>query len=674
MPSEIEAEQKKSASWCRDICRGADPHKILDFLSTHLDRYSDDFKLNLRTVRSLDDKLPILSVSLDKAECNRLYALAIETLRKSAFVNISADTHFVWRCYSLIKTVWNKEYKNTVKSRTNTEELIEPIFDPDDFIGGWIRDLDRVTLKSLFSYIQILSCDGLASCATFPKALEVLKERLLQRIDTPELSIIDKCGEALIRHVLDPMISTDRKTVIDSLLSASEIASMYALYGFYDSIESLDTLLRHLGQPEKTKREKVRKADEHLAQAYSDVLPILSETYHKARQKGLSDLCFRQANIIPIVGDWRRDRRRKAPPNFNIVLEILVGEDRTQKEFRGSVKEFVRDFGVDRPYCHVCFDDLIDCFPIRDSEEPLPGEEKHNSIMLCVTDKTEVKYMFREALAVLEIPNNCPGKVASHEESVVRPIRGWKYKYTNEGKVGVVFWLKNPPTLNLEQLQIVLDDQGEAEETAKPKEAEQCQECNIRFRKGGQFILQDICEWFENFSNLIRWDRRYRGFWTRSGKKGLRPVDELAIDGQIRKDLREFVESHYGTLSCQEDTGWGSCDYIVRYNNVEIVIELKPSYGEWKNGISKQLPDYMEAKHTRYGLFLVFSFEGKFRKNSKEVKDLQRLRDGVCKKRNICIDIIVISCDKPGAASRKNKLLHPEDHFQYYKGPSPEVR
>lgn len=662
---------KKTASWWSGTCRGAEAHRVLTFFLERLEQRSNR-GLGCGTVRSMEDKLPELSAALEKAVCNKLYAYAMDVLRQAAFVDTDG-TNFVLRCYGLIRTIWNKQYESIAKTKTNPRRLANPVFDPDSFVGGWIRDLEKVRAKSLPSYIDILSCDGLASSGMFLKALQELEARLVQDVDQEALAIMDKCGVALIRHVLDPLLITDRNKAIESLVMATKIACTYALNEFDESMEGLDELIRHLGKPQKRKTGKGRvfKADIPLAQAYSDVLPILSDTYQKARQKGHADLCFLLADIIPHVGGWWRDRRRKAPDNLNIVMEFLVGKDHTPKKFSGTVKELVRNFGEDKPYYHVCFDDLADCFPIENSEQRLPGEEQYKSVMLCITDKAEEKYTFREALAVIKIPDDWRTRAGSEVETYVRAVRGWRYKYENQNKVGIVFWLQKPPVLDSEALPPVLGDQGEAEQSSGSQKVKYTRESDVRFRKGGQELLQDICQWFERLSSNIQRNRRYRGYWTRSGKKGLRPVDEQAIDGQIRGELKEFVESHAGSLSSQEDTGIGPCDYLIRHGDDKVVIELKPSYGKWKQGIDTQLPRYMKAAETQHGLFVIIAFESQFQKGSEKYKCLLRRRNKVCKGENIRIDIVVINCDKPSSGSTKKALPSLDEIFLYSKGPSP---
>jgi hypothetical protein len=620
----------------------------------------------VRTVRTLEKKLPTLSEALDDAACDRLYVLAIETLKNAAFVRIGGQTDFVWNCYHLISSVWKKVCGNAATQVPDWGGPDEPALDLDDFLGGWKRDLCRVRPESLSSYVGILSWEGLAGCPTFAEALEELEQRLLKRVGRSELPIMDRCGMALIRDVLDSITDTARGRVISSLVPATRIACHYGLRGFLDSMESLDTVLRHLGQPRKTDGDGVCEEDAPLAHAHCDLLDILSDTYQEARQKKLTDLCLRLASLIPSVGGWGRDRRRKAPGDFKIRVKFVLGKNRAERNFNGIVKDLVRNFGEDRPYYHVCLEGLIDCVPVATSEEPLPGEEEHNSVMLCVTDKRGKKYRFREALAELKIPADCPGKTVSKVESRVRPIRGWRYQYANKGKIGIVFWLENPPTLDAGQLQIVRSEDGEAERSAIPEEVHPV-EPKGALRKGGHQLLQDISQWLEEFAASMERNRRYRGLWTGSGKRGLRPVDELAIDAQIREQLKEFVESHDGSLSCQEDTGWGPCDYIVRHRKDKVVIELKPSYGEWKKGISNQLPDYMEQAKTKHGLFLVFAFAASFQKDSKELEELCALSERVSKSRGMCIDIVVINCDRPKSATQGPRL---KDRFQYYKGPS----
>ena len=147
---------RKSASWCRGACRGAEAHGILALFQTRLSKHRNRM-LARGVISSMEVRLHDLSDALDKAACDRLYAYAIEVLRQAAFVDIGEDTNFVWRCYGLIRAIWNKRYESVAKIKTNPSQFIDPVFDPDDFIGGWIRDLDKVKAESLSSYIEVLS-------------------------------------------------------------------------------------------------------------------------------------------------------------------------------------------------------------------------------------------------------------------------------------------------------------------------------------------------------------------------------------------------------------------------------------------------------------------------------------------------------------------------------------
>lgn len=149
--------------------------------------------------------------------------------------------------------------------------------------------------------------------------------------------------------------------------------------------------------------------------------------------------------------------------------------------------------------------------------------------------------------------------------------------------------------------------------------------------------MDGLREWFSKLSDLIISGKMWGAFWSHG-----KPVEEDIIEAQLRPQLSRYVRERGGTLHSLEDTGLGLSDYVCNYGGHEVVVEITRSCGDWKHGISVQLPSSLQGRKTSYGLFVVFAFEGKFCSGSTELAELLSCRDLVCEERKIRVDVIVV--------------------------------
>ena len=183
---------------------------------------------------------------------------------------------------------------------------------------------------------------------------------------------------------------------------------------------------------------------------------------------------------------------------------------------------------------------------------------------------------------------------------------------------------------------------------------------------GPEGILKAMREFLLSLSDMIHLEGYCQAFWA-----GDKPVPEKTIDAIIKPLLVEYIESRGGHCASQTDTGVGICDYWIAWDKDRLIVELKPSYGNWKQGIKKELQSHVESQkrnHAAAGLFFVLSFEGKFRPESNELTELLELRDGVCRECDTRIDVAIVDCDKPAeSASKGNVPPKSGDALKYYE-------
>jgi hypothetical protein len=638
--------------WCSNTCPGAESHEILDFFASRFrENTGNGNKLTLAGVEGLDDKLTDLSTALYKASCSKLYAHAIHVSKLSAFLDIENGKNFVERLYGIIQKVWNNGYSqrkvvNTKKNQADDDSM----FDPSKLLDGWIRDLPLVKDESLSIYLQILACDGLSSQPKFREALEAFQGHLLKS-NNPRL--IDVCGESLVSYILEPLLKENHSKVIELLLIATNIAVAQVSDDNFESIKALRRLVEHL---KKKQGNGISKSDK----VYVKILAKLSETFIIARNGDNFNLCQELGELIPLIGGWKRDRRLKTSDKLNVQLRF----SNESQIYTGVVKDIDQN-----GYYYIKFDDLSEAKVIKGSkrDHDIKKDLSIPIVDLYVKNNQGTTWKFNKASAIFS-----GSGIPSGEQqilSTVYPIRGWQYKHSYKGNAGAVVWVETPPIKNLKNLVPIVAMEGSAEENDEIEFKNELKtgvnteaSSGTMFEPGPEGLTKGIKEFFEDFSNKILLERRQELFWNKKN-----PVTEKKIDLLIRPELERYVKSRGGNLTYQEDVGLGRCDYVISRGDDNLVIELKRSVGNWKQGIKSELPTLMTGKKTNYGIFLIFTFHWQFGKKSKELRELRMLRYNTCKPQKVHIDIVLISCDKQKSASHLPKTPCAGEGFQYDK-------
>lgn len=137
------------------------------------------------------------------------------------------------------------------------------------------------------------------------------------------------------------------------------------------------------------------------------------------------------------------------------------------------------------------------------------------------------------------------------------------------------------------------------------------------------------------------------------------PKSEREIQPIIKSHLQPILEIKGIQISREIVAANGSLDYHCSYNidnNLnKVCIELKLAHNEkLLDGISKQLPAYMEDEGTRDGLFIVLWFKNenfeeppKYKNKDQLLIDLQNSIP-----ENLRIDVILIDCSQPTVPSK----------------------
>jgi hypothetical protein len=674
MPETTLLSSPEPGMWCTNICEGAEAHDILDFFLRRFKENAGNGILSFDGAQGLDIKLAELGTLLHNANCDRLYAYAIHVAKQSAFLNIEDKAYtFVERLHAIIQKVWNDGYnRHHKKDKTGASSNGDDIFDPNAFLEGWVYDLRLVKNELLPIYIQILACDGLGSQPKFNEAIVVFCNRLFNNSTALKPSLIDACGESLIRCVLEPLLETNRMKVIECLPYAVDIAVAQASDNSYTSVKALRNLIEHLIKL-KIRGHWLKRSHSNgfHREVLSNILEKLSKAFRNARRAKQFNLCQEFAHLIPIVGGWERDQHLKVPDKLYVELHF---SDSSQ-----ICKGIVKDIDKNGHCYHIQFDDISETAAIKDHKRkkikgcPIPIAD------LRMKDKHGSAWKFSKALAIFDVPAVLHGKQSAQLRSEILPIRGWSHKPSDIEHAGAVVWVKTPPIKNIKDLIPISAMEGEAEdsdETDIPiikKEFSQKHKTlliaklpfDVPFDQGPMGLIKGIEQFFEKISDAILFNKMYILLWTT--QKPISPVPERNIDALIRQFFKEYVESRGGSLSCQEDVGLGLCDYIVSRGNDKVVIELKRScHQQLKQGLETELPTLMVTNGAKYGIFLMFAFNAAFKKGSSECKNLIRLREKITKKMNLNIRIIIINCDKQEPASKRKATLVPGDGFQQY--------
>jgi hypothetical protein len=311
-------------------------------------------------------------------------------------------------------------------------------------------------------------------------------------------------------------------------------------------------------------------------------------------------------------------------------------------------------------------------------------------VELILRDRAGGQWPVRQATITLNLPDHFKYEGAETTATLEAwPIRGWNYLDKPED-AGAVFWIGTEPsivTAYRKTLPPLWGDQRPAagapsQQAPQPSgAAASAEDAQTRSSSGHPLmpgmapffpkpagILEGLRSGLKDLAHNIAMKGGWRGYWARK-----KPIPEIAIDANIRPLLTDCVEKRAAHLAPQANSGLGVCDYLVSRGDDRVFVELKPGFGDWRQGIEAEITTHIETiqdKNASAGLFIVFAFGegfgGAFAAGSPELKELLSLRDAVCKARNMRVDVAVISCFNQSPASHRKAAPRAEDALQYY--------
>ena len=417
------------------ICRGSGAQNILTPLSAALEGHLNDGKNASKFTERWGGELTTLANEIHDANCDRLYLLAIEILKKTAFLDLPSKNTFVWNCYSTIVELW-KKYLLITKGKVNRVSA-------EDLLGWWLRDLESVNVSQLGSYTQLLSLEEVQKSTKLKSAIDKLEECLVKNLLPDNVSDVDNAGFNLIESVLEPLLNNKKKKIFESLPSATNIACLCALKGSDKTLRRLIGLVILLHKNKynimKSHPQSILKTPRFIA--YTNTYNLLSDMYLKARSRKMYALCQCVEGIIPFLGGWKRNRRRKSTDIIKAQFDISSGNKLL------SVKGHLLDIDPLGKCYHFCLDNISSCFVVRGSAKPVPGKKKLQSVALSVKDIKGSDWTFRTSSAKLSFHKKDWDEPFRTLNTTALPIRGWPNESKDLGGCGAVFFI---PDLEME--------------------------------------------------------------------------------------------------------------------------------------------------------------------------------------------------------------------------------
>jgi hypothetical protein len=606
-----------------------------------------------------------LDGSFQGVPCPQVCALAIQTLKRASFLDLPWSVNKI--ILSLVYSIWRK---GRMSPDANT------CLNPDKFLTGWEEDIHRVRPEVLGIYVRILSCEELDKSPCFPGAIDSLCE-FVRREAHPSTEVLDAVADALIGDVLGPLVDSNLKCVLEFLVRGADLATRSAAAGGgTEGLHQLDAITQRIGTCEVNDSElkdQIRRTFAEIYQClnsmHNEIILLPDARYKKIRQNVEPLL----ASIIPKV-QYRQSRPvRQRPNGWPTRIRALVAKGVT-REWTGEVRDLCRHgHGA-----HIKFhSNVVKCEPGPGPKRQIGDTDVH-SIELAITEKDGTRSVFREASLVLRIPPGHRDESPNHEVTCSAwSIRGWNYLGRTD-EAGALFYIEQEP----DELKVVRESlpplwphlNPTPTRAVQPQSASKMEQWSategfgVPLPKEPESILDVIGKWFGTFADSIRLHKRWTVVWP-----GGEPTDERAIDGLVRADLQKYVESRGGYFVAHESSGLGTVDYTVSFEGTEVVVELKLGHGKWKQGIGAELPTYMKAKDTRYGIFVVFDFDEDFGKESKRLKELLELQMGTCSNEGVRIGVAIVPCDKPTPGSKRKTPARDGEGFQWHRGTGPAL-
>jgi hypothetical protein len=445
-PSELQ-------DWCTNPCGAEEAFRGLCQLVRLLGDALERGRITASEIEGIN--LDHLSSMLAHVNCRRLDALAIDILKRAAFVEGSDRKDFVWNCYTVMFRIWNDRHRHEVNRVPSYERCrrdrpdapcagekgVDPVFDEEKLLEAWTSDLPWIRPKSLWSYVHVLGCEGLSDNPRFDDAVAEFKKHVVECVLPWDPVEAARAGTAFARGVLAPLLEVDASAVVRCLPEATDILANTAFSeknrkDGVRKLEALSELASQLRAVLKGKDVPVGQGeDNETTDAFSTSYRLLSEACSSLPEGLRRRIGGLLETLMPTLGLWeRRPARRKAPDGTELRLELPVNGD------THSLNGEVVDFCKIRNAAHVRFADLKECAVVLNSGKGIPGEDIH-SVLLKVEHEQHGRLLFRDVVGHLSLPTKgYRGKKVS-VPCKAWPVRGWRYEPPSLG-CGAIFLLQ----------------------------------------------------------------------------------------------------------------------------------------------------------------------------------------------------------------------------------------
>ena len=627
-----------SEQWFPRVCGSADAHGFLREIEDTI----ADGSINPDEADRIALGLQEFRGRLGSVQCPAVCALSIQILKEFAFLEGVEQLH--WPCFTVLADLWREGYQRQ-KHLKNRDPLVDTIFDPEQFLKGWELDLGKVKIGALPWYLSLLGGEGLHACPRFSSAVSAFIARLRELPREEYAGVAGDVSLKFINEVLDRHLESNRGFVLDQIGNAAHLAAIAAELNDSDVIPRFEHFIDRLGRPAGT---------------LEAVYQIFNEAYRRAPRKARAKLEPYFKSLMPKLENRQARERRRLASDCRAEVRVQTGSG--ARQLYGQVVDLC-EAGHG---CQIRFDKslIAECSNVMECGTVPTAPFINREVAL--RDRSGQEHHFSKGLITLFPPTL--GAHASVEcEGWV--LRGFNYELkfgVKTDEAGVVFWYQDEPASLRDYrltLPMILGDEQQnpspvpsglyAIVSSEPVPVAiakvDCPVKGIPFKEGMKGLIGGFKEYLLALAeDIAKGDSR--AFWSRG-----KPVDERSIDAQLRKSLQLYVESRGGHLSSQATTGLGICDYLIYRDTDRLLIELKPSYGKWRQGIDAELATYikaLEGQKAAEGVFLVFAFNKSFMVGSGELRDLLARRDACCTKHNVRIHIAVMYCDAGKAGSK----------------------
>ncbi|MFC1763620.1 hypothetical protein ACFL6U_16270 [Planctomycetota bacterium] len=655
MPEERNRPVDTHFEWFERTCGNTEAHSLLKAIQEILDTN----ELTQDAMDNIQLKAQQLTQEAVWPDCPLFCARTIQTMKSLAF--IPGAEYLCDSIFHVLIHSWQAGL-NGEEALVKRYTRYQPVLKPQRVLEGWLNDLEHVTDEALPSYLRLLRFKDIhTEHAHLKRAITGFVTRIEALTET-HMEIAGKAATVFVAEILDPLVHQTPDLAVWHVYEATRIIAAAVKLDAKNALQKdtgdvrrafakLPAMLQRGGLPKLTK-DRSPEVAERLGEAYK-VLNVLHREIDHARdylQSPLSELipwlCGREPRPVRRNGDGLKIKINSM--HYGGVNQVLYGR--------------VIDLSVEGGI-HIKFDDRIEYIETCTDKPFLVKLHDDNG-----------RYEIDEVNITLT--NNKDEPIC---EGKAQALRGWMYEdgYKKlSQQAGAVFKIENVPDDFLQVIKGLPQRSGlEILAGSHINETQQAGNSGLPiitasgapFESGLEGLLKGVKEFLYSMADEIR----LKGYWQALWFKKDTPVKERAIGALLKRPLEEYVREHGAVVTEQAQSGLGPCDFLVERPPDRLWIELKPSYGNWRQGMKKELPQYMQhdasAKRSSAGLFLIFAFDGKFKEDSPEVNELLSMRNLSCQTHKCRIDVAIINCDKPISASVGETLEKPGDGLQYYE-------